>query len=322
MRFHVEPWAPEYGAAAEDAAFATSDATVNAAVELAEDRWRPLTSTSPPASDVAFVDGVRRIDAHVWISENDSAGNPVVHHGICVSYGAGVVRSNGRAALDAAQIRHGLFTTAPSAEPVETRHARYDVHQCSGSTVEALSLEVQNQMARLEGLCAAGASESELVVLDGPLRGREFAAGALGYVKTHRTAYLPPDLQGVLAGLGPGQRTPVFLLESGGWTRFSWYLRLPSQSLAAATGSPLSGTVRCELAPDAVTVTEAAATADLAAATLVRFASREYNEPRAPQNLYPIAGLEKALRRRLGDPRLLYRSLRAAAARNMHQVAP
>ena len=36
-------------------------------------------------------------------------------------------------------------------------------------------------------------------------------------------------------------------------------------------------------------------------------------DPRAPQNLYPIAGLERELRRRLGDPALLYRSLRAAA---------
>jgi len=29
--------------------------------------------------------------------------------------------------------------------------------------------------------------------------------------------------------------------------------------------------------------------------------------------MYPIAGLERELRRRLGDPRLLYRALREAA---------
>jgi hypothetical protein len=47
---------------------------------------------------------------------------------------------------------------------------------------------------------------------------------------------------------------------------------------------------------------------------LPRYASERYKEPRAPQNLYPIAGLERELRRRLGDQRLLYRALRVAAA--------
>ena len=56
------------------------------------------------------------------------------------------------------------------------------------------------------------------------------------------------------------------------------------------------------------------ALADLSQAMLPRFASAEYKDARAPQNLYPIAGLERELRRRLGDPRLLYRALRVAAA--------
>jgi hypothetical protein len=47
--------------------------------------------------------------------------------------------------------------------------------------------------------------------------------------------------------------------------------------------------------------------------TLGRFASTEYKDSRAPQNLYPIAGLERELRRRLGEPNLLYRALRRAA---------
>ena len=47
--------------------------------------------------------------------------------------------------------------------------------------------------------------------------------------------------------------------------------------------------------------------------TLPRFASRAYKDPRAPQNLTPIAGLERRLRGLLGDPRLLHRSLTSAA---------
>jgi hypothetical protein len=48
--------------------------------------------------------------------------------------------------------------------------------------------------------------------------------------------------------------------------------------------------------------------------TLPRFASTAYKDARAPQNLTPIAGLERRLRGMLGDQRLLLRSLSAAAA--------
>jgi hypothetical protein len=72
--------------------------------------------------------------------------------------------------------------------------------------------------------------------------------------------------------------------------------------------------VRCEAPPD-LDVDAARARADRTAAVLPRFASQPHKDPRAPQNLHPIAGLERALRRRLGDPALLERALRAAAAR-------
>jgi hypothetical protein len=54
--------------------------------------------------------------------------------------------------------------------------------------------------------------------------------------------------------------------------------------------------------------------ADQTAAVLPRYASEPHKDQRAPQNLYPIGGLERELRRRLGDPALLYRALRVAAA--------
>jgi hypothetical protein len=54
--------------------------------------------------------------------------------------------------------------------------------------------------------------------------------------------------------------------------------------------------------------------ADRSTVTLPLLASSQYKDPRAPQNLIPIAGLEGRLRRMLGDPRLLVRTLIAAAA--------
>jgi hypothetical protein len=70
--------------------------------------------------------------------------------------------------------------------------------------------------------------------------------------------------------------------------------------------------VRCELGAD-VERAEAVRLADAVTRALPRFASVGHKDPRAPQNLYPIAGLERELRRRLGDPALLYRDLRMAA---------
>lgn len=52
-------------------------------------------------------------------------------------------------------------------------------------------------------------------------------------------------------------------------------------------------------------VTEVIRLANLSQMALGRFASPAYKDSRAPQNLYPIGGLERALRHRLGDPRLL-----------------
>ena len=77
---------------------------------------------------------------------------------------------------------------------------------------------------------------------------------------------------------------------------WSWYLRLPG-----LRGHPLSGVVRCEL-PAAGSVAAAVERADVVSACLPRFASQAHKEPRAPQNLVPIAGLEQRLRHLLGDP--------------------
>lgn len=91
------------------------------------------------------------------------------------------------------------------------------------------------------------------------------------------------------------------------WDRYSWYLRLPCRP-----GSPWAGIVRVECSPD-LPLAEAVALADRSQVVLPRFASEEYKDSRAPQNLYPIAGLENQLRHRLGDARLLHRSLQRQA---------
>jgi glycosyltransferase involved in cell wall biosynthesis len=98
----------------------------------------------------------------------------------------------------------------------------------------------------------------------------------------------------------------LFLLEARA-ARYSWYLRLPGPR-----AQPLSGIVRVEL-PALGGIADVVARADAVTRTLPRFASEAHKDPRAPHNLYPIAGLEQRLRHLLGNQLIVERGLRRAA---------
>ncbi|GAC1590988.1 MAG: hypothetical protein NVS3B21_09030 [Acidimicrobiales bacterium] len=312
MQFAVEAWANEYGSPIEDSeVLATPQHPPLLDIEMAVEDWRPIAAPGPVAraARVAFTDGVRRVDARVWIADG-----PHTRLGLCASYAAGVVRATAavgtepaRAVVVSCEVERGVFTCAPGAEPVRSRHATFEVRLVDSDEPDRLSLAVQHRMGELEVALVAQAGAADLVVVDGPLRGRQHVPHAIGYVKTHHVAYLPPIVEGIVAALAPGERTPVFVTTAS-WSRYSWYVRLPGRP-----GHPWAGVVRCEAPADLATI-EAVHLAELSAATVGHFASSPHKDPRAPQNLYPIAGLERALRHRLGDAPLIYRSLRAAAA--------
>ena len=157
--------------------------------------------------------------------------------------------------------------------------------------------------------------DDDLLIVDGPLRGRTHLDRTVGYIKTHHASYLPRRQAAVVGALATGQRTPVFTMGTS-WRRNSWYLRLPG-----TPGVPWSGVVRLECSPD-LPAAAAARLADLTARLLPPLASVPHKDPRAPQNLVPIGGLERELRRRLGDQQLLYRALRSAARSAVTQSAP
>lgn len=306
MRFSVDPWDPAYGVANEVDQLDPTSGDVVVDIERPATAWEPLEPHRPEvAQSVLFVDGVRRIEARVWLHEADGTARPAV----CASYAAGAVRCDGAARIESSQVQRGLFTSSGNAEPVETIAGEFPVCLASVDTVEALALALQEYMGQAERSVtqrACSASPVDLIVVDGPLRGRPDSFQAVGYVKTHHVAYLPPELHATVGHLGAGQRSPLFLLATS-WSRLAWYFRLPG-----ASDAPWAGVVRGECSPE-IPVADAAALADQVTTSLQRFASEPHKEPRAPQNLYPIAGLERELRRRLGDPHLLYRALRRSA---------
>ncbi|MCU7725893.1 hypothetical protein ODJ79_19355 [Actinoplanes sp. KI2] len=316
-RMYVDAWDPSYGSSfeggGEDGPASPSSAQVDTDVEVPAAEWAPIDA--PPgrsAPDVVLlVDGVRRNDAGLWTQEEDGTS----YAGLAASFAAGVVRcdlARGSAELVDARVGRGLFTASPSAGDVQAGSVRYQVHRVSGTgEASKLPAAVQPSLTALEIDISGMARDDreDLLVVDGPLRNRRHLPRTIGYVKTQQKQYLPAALTAVVTALRPGQRTPVFHLGTvwGGW---SWYLRLPGGS-----GAPWSGIVRVECSPD-LTPEQAIELAELSGVTLPRFASSAYKDPRAPQNLVPIAGLERRLRGMLGDARVLHRALTLAAARN------
>ena len=77
MRFSVDGWDPSYGASLEvEEQLQESTATVTVDVELPASRWQAIDATTDRALPAAilFVDGVRRIEARVWIDDEVSDG--------------------------------------------------------------------------------------------------------------------------------------------------------------------------------------------------------------------------------------------------------
>lgn len=314
MRFWVDGWDPAYASAAESGPGGAEPGStaVDPGIEVPAAAWTPMPYPADlrPPSTVLLVDGVRRSDARLWTEEPGGGSYPA----LAASYAAGVVRCDlrdGRAVLEGQpRVERGLFTASPSATDLTCAGLVYRLHRVTTEDPAALPALAQALLTRLETTVATGARSgvddpSDLLVLDGPLRGRALPR-AIGYVKTHQTPYLPPDLAAVVAALAPGQRCPVFRL-GGSWPCYTWYLRLPGGS-----GAPWSGLARIECAAD-LPRGQAVALADLSVVTLPRFAASAYKDKRAPQNLIPIAGLEQRLRARLGDRTLLHRALTLAA---------
>lgn len=324
MRFSVDGWEPQYGTASDVQNLEESSAAVDVTLERNSGDWSPIepeAATTLPSA-VLFVDGVRRIDARAWIDDGDSPDEQAyqVASGLCASYAAGVVCccAEGAHILDY-EVRRGLFTDAVAAEAIQTSSHRYTLQRTVRSADAASEVAQTNALQRalttLEVTVAVSArtmisdhtrDEQDLLIVDGPLRDRAHLPRALGYVKTHYIQYLPKEFNAVVAALPAGARTPVFAIGSG-WERYSWYLRLP-----CLPAGPWTGIVRLE-APMDLPVEQVCDMANMTQVLVGRYASVEYKDGRAPQNLVPIGGLEKTLKHLLGSASLLYREIRAVA---------
>jgi hypothetical protein len=305
LQITVDAWDPSFADNPESPS-RSDRAVVRADIELEPADWRPVDAPAAGPRRIVVVDGVRRIDARVELFE-DGERWP----GVCVSWAAGAVAcdldgkasAGAEAAVVEVAVERGLFAAVDPGSDF----GRYPYRKAESADPGELIATAQAAMAELEAkVSSMVAMDAELSVLDGPLRGRTRLPNSVGYIKSHHRSYLQGDLNAVVEQLKPGQRTPVFHLMSG-WPRYTWYLRLPGTSSRG-----WAGIARLEAADD-LSEEAAIALADATAASLPPLGSAAHKDARAPQNLTPIAGLERRLKRMLGDPRLLLRSVRAAS---------
>ena len=310
---HVEDWQGAYGSPY----LVLSDDPGAADVRLVEDGDRLVRHPSVPMpglhKSVAFVDGVRRIEAALYRFDSETGR---MARAVAGSHASGAVVADGasRPAFERERVRRLVICGGdlPFEIPAVRGGWTWDTRSIHHDDPEALRADLQVRMRQDEGILAERLSEEgHLVVVDGPLtyvRSRD--QPVIGYVKTHSRALLDPEHHRELPALRPGERTSLFTL---GRDRYSCYLRLvPTGGISG----PWVGIVRLEL-PQSAGLPASVRVVQEAAAILPRYAGVAYRDPRAPQNLQPVGTLETRLRHLLGDPGLAYRAVREA----VHQLA-
>ena len=307
-RIHVEGWAPEYGSPLQTDESLADEDRVDENVEVLG-AWSPIAGEDDDVAAVAFVDGVRRIDAMLTLEDED--GPPVA--GICGTYAVGSVLWD--RTIPASEITHAIvdrvaiFGSGKAAPmpPVSTQLS-YRTESIAGSDPSGLIQSLHGQMRKAEAALSEDLAKGGVfVIADGPINDLS-ATEKVGFIKTHRRPYLSDERIGIVGALRAAERTPLFLIGAGGaYPRYSWYFRLAD----VEHGHAWSGIARAEVSSH-LDLATARRMADRVTSVVPGVASEPHIDPRAPQNLVPIAALERELRRRMGDPAFVYRELRAA----------
>ena len=161
---------------------------------------------------------------------------------------------------------------------------------------------------------------SALTLVDGPLRTWPAGPRVAGYIKRTANWYLGPEERAIFDDLDVGDRTPLFRLAregKAGRDRFAWYVRIAD---LGPHMHPIASVMRLETWAT-LPVERAAQLADECALILPQMAGSLLRDPRAPQNLTPVSGLETRLRHLLGDRELLRRLILVALAERAPQGA-
>jgi len=310
-RLLIDTWDAEYGSSFE-AFEGEADAVVVAARVVEEVPWAPIAGA--PADlprRIGFLDGVRRIELRLFAEEGGT-----IAPALAGSWGVGLAWGGDRSEIGMVRTGRSLvvgggLTHADLCMTIGKARIDFAASSVAGTTPADPLQGLQNAMREAEAALATEVMTTDapdLLVLDGPLTYFAGEGLVVGMIKRQNRPYFRPDQAAILGLLAVGDRTPLFLLGDQRLERFSWYLRIGPRRLIDGT---MTGIVRLETAT-AAGLEAARRLADLTAAVLPRFATEWGKDPRAPQNLYPVAQLERELHHRLGDRMILRRAIESA----------
>ncbi len=317
LRLTLEPWSPEY-----DTSLHADPSETNSLEDVELEVEYSVWGKVHPAdyrvdfSQIYFIDGRRRLEGRVW----NTLDGGVIAPGLLGTYAVGAVTT-----------KHDTLTPAKVVDRVLERvlilsggigedliiekrgheygdlYYKFEPLNDTQNLENALVQRLQFLMRDAEDKLAAGLPlEQALLILDGPLQ-RRAPDRSLGYVKSIHTMYVAGKELEVLRQLERGERTPIFRIGSRILPRYSWYVRLENTPEYI---QPFAGLVRLEVR-DSMGLEWAKTIADWSCRVLPRYSAKAFRDPRAPQQLMPIAFLESDLGRRMGDMSIIRRRIQA-----------
>lgn len=319
MRITLDPWGGDYGNQISSPQVADDSAQVPPVLgeQVEPGPWcpkEPLIQKDPVLT--AVIDGVMRVDAPAIITDEQNQ-----YLAIFGSYAAGAVVIDQSVRITDENLDR-LFVVGgnKSGGDVTVSSGRggkipmlYRSVSVAEANPESLRERLMTEMRQAEiDLARKLSGDERLIIADGNLTFLGESSSVVGVIKTIRRMYLAPEEAKILKLLEPGERTPLFQFSGSSKRKsfevFTCYLRLVKPR---PIEHPFTGLVRMEVKVS-LGIENATALLDQAARVVTALASRAPKDPRAPQNLIPIGGLERRLRHRLGDPRLVRRCIEKA----------
>lgn len=326
MLLRLDPWAAEYNTAYHaqyNATVTDNAAKIDAAFESPLEAWQPVIPEPQPLlwPLLLFLDGSRRIEARVLLESDDRSQ---LAFGALGSYAVGAVsccpEQQRRAAFVDAWDIGRLCTLGngfaldtlklPAQLPWQQGTVHYQVQAIADNDADAVVRALQQRMLEAEKNLAQRLSQQHqaLIICDGPRPLLSQHSNVVGYLKTIHDLKITPKQLEVVRRLEQGQRSPLYLVSPSPEQQYvEWFLRLrdPRPWLYS-----LAGMVRLQayagLRPQREQLCQLA---DWLSILLPRYASRQHQDPRAPQQLLPIHALEAELKRRMGSAPLLRRRI-------------
>ena len=331
MQLRLDPWAAEYNTAyfAEEM---TPDETTHVDPHVEVDTWRPVSPKSSESlyGDLFFTDGSRRVEARVLLEDERKQ----IAFGAIGTFGIGVVSCCSKGSRKACFVDlerevnvrgvrrictlsggHSLASfDIISALKGQLGQLNYAVVSTEERDADAVVRRIQFEMLNAERGLASSLTDcfpNGLILTDGPRPRIGNVPNVVGYIKTHHTLPLENDKLEVVRSLEEGQRSPLYLISNGDKSQkvFEWFLRLrdPRPWLYS-----FAGVVRLQAYAGSnpeETLERVCHLADWLSTLLPRFATRQHQDPRAPQQLLPVRALEAELGRRMGNAQIVSRRI-------------